>query len=307
LTNPASVKARLKNLAIKNGKLFQEELTAYCIERTIYRISNSRYKENFTLKGGIFLYALFNGNYTRATKDIDFLAKSLNNDIEKIKSIFEEIFKIRVDDAVYYDIDTLKIEQIIEFKEYSGINLSIFAYLDRTKVLISIDIGFSDIVYPDRVLMDYPVILDMEIPQIYAYSLETVIAEKFEAIVSLGYLNSRYKDFYDIYILLKDFDFVGEDLFRAIEETFYNRGTKFEDIVAFDKDFIEDEIRILRWNSFIEKKRAVIKTEFPEVMKLIKLFLKPIVDRINNNEKFNKVWISDRSKWIDNKKQGKGD
>jgi hypothetical protein len=100
---------------------------------------------------------------------------------------------------------------------------------------------------------------------------------------------------------------VGEDLFRAIEETFYNRGTKFEDIVAFDKDFIEDEIRILRWNSFIEKKRAVIKTEFPEVMKLIKLFLKPIVDRINNNEKFNKVWISDRSKWIDNKKQGKGD
>jgi len=307
LTNPASVKARLKNLAIKNGKLFQEELTAYCIERTIYRISNSRYKENFTLKGGIFLYALFNGNYTRATKDIDFLAKSLDNDIEKIKSIFEEIFKIRVDDAVFYDIDTLKIEEIIEFKEYSGINLSIFAYLDRTKVLISIDIGFSDIVYPDRVLMDYPVILDMEIPQIYAYSLETVIAEKFEAIVSLGYLNSRYKDFYDIYILLKDFDFVGEDLIRAIEETFYNRGTKFEDIVAFDKDFIEDEIRILRWNSFIEKKRAVIKTEFPEVMKLIKLFLKPIIDRINNNEKFNKMWIADRSEWIDNKKQGKGD
>ncbi len=299
MINATSVKARLKNLAKKNGKLFQEELIAYFVERTIYRISISKYNENFTLKGGIFLYALFNGNYTRVTKDIDFLAKSLNNEVEAIQPIFEDIFNINVDDAVSYDMDSLKIEKITEFKEYSGVNVSIFAYLDRTKVLISIDIGFSDIIYPNRVLMDFPVILDMNIPKIYAYSLETVIAEKFEAIVSLGYVNSRYKDFYDIYILLNEFNFEGDELYKAIKETFYNRGTKFHDIVAFEKEFAEDSTRKLRWNSFVKKKKAIIQIDFTEVINSIKIFLKPIVNGINSNDNFDKKWISRKRIWVD--------
>ncbi len=138
-----------------------------------------------------------------------------------------------MDDALRYDIDSLEVRSITELKAYHGVKVSIVAYLDRTRILISIDIGFGDIVYPERVLMDFPTVLDMEAPKIYAYSLNSVIAEKFEAIVSLGYANSRYKDFYDIYILCNNYDFDGNDLKIALEETFHNRQTGFNDIVVF--------------------------------------------------------------------------
>ncbi len=106
-----------------------------------------------------------------------------------------------------FDLSTLEIKTITEFKEYSGVNVSVFAMLDRTKVPVSIDIGFGDVVYPKKHIMEFPTLLDMATAKIYAYSLETVIAEKLEAIVSLGYVNSRYKDFYDIYLLSRNFDF----------------------------------------------------------------------------------------------------
>ena len=118
-----------------------------------------------------------------------------------MKKVFENIFSIECDDALRYDLDTLEVIYITEFKEYHGVNVSIVAHLDRTKVSVSIDIGFGDVVYPDRVKMEFPVLLDMEVPEIYAYSISSVISEKFEAIVSLGDANSRYKVFYDIYIL----------------------------------------------------------------------------------------------------------
>lgn len=262
MINAESVKAKLKNQASKRGHMLQEELTAYGLERTIYRISISNYVDKFTLKGGIFLYALFDGNFTRATTDIDLLAQKTSNEVENIKKIFEEIFSLEVNDALLYDLESLEVHSITEFKAYHGVNVSILSYLDRTKIPISIDIGFGDIVYPERVLMDFPVLLDMEVPKIYAYSLNSVIAEKFEAIVSLGYANSRYKDFYDIYILASNYDFKGNELKKAIEETFHHRQTGFDDIVAFEKGFADDAIRKSRWNAFIKKKKAMVSVDF---------------------------------------------
>lgn len=297
MINAESVKAKLKNQAPKRGHMLQEELTAYGLERTIYRISISEYVDKFTLKGGIFLYALFDGNFTRTTTDIDLLAQRTSNEVENIKKIFNEIFMIEVDDALHYDLDSLDVRSITEFKAYHGVNVSIVAYLDKTKIPISIDIGFGDIVYPERVLMNFPVLLEMEVPKIYCYSLNSVIAEKFEAIVSLGYANSRYKDFYDIYILCSNYDFDGNELKKAIEETFYHRQTGFDDIVAFDKEFAEDAIRKSRWNSFIKKKKAMESVEFGTAVEQIIDFLKPIVEKIVDNGEMDTQWKSQKKIW----------
>ncbi|WP_026396302.1 nucleotidyl transferase AbiEii/AbiGii toxin family protein [Acetobacterium malicum] len=189
------------------------------------------------------------------------------------------------------------IQSITEFKEYHGINVSVLAYLDKTKIPISIDIGFGDVVHPDRVLMDFPVLLDMEIPTIYAYSLASAVSEKFEAIVSLGYANSRLKDFYDIYILLCNFDFDGNELCEAIIETFSHRGTRMDDIVAFEDDFADDTTRRNRWNAFVKKKRAMVIIEFSDLLISMKLFLEPVINAINKQETYEGKWISEKKIW----------
>ena len=131
MTNAISVKDRLKKQAIEDGKTMQDKLVTYGLERTIYRLSVSNYVERFTLKGGIFLYALFNGEYARATMDIDLLAQRIPNDAEEMKKVFNDIFSIECDDALRFDLNTLEVINITEFKEYHGVNVSIMGYLDR--------------------------------------------------------------------------------------------------------------------------------------------------------------------------------
>ena len=292
-----SVKDRLKKQAIEEKKTMQDKIVMYGLERTIYRLSISEYAERFTLKGGIFLYALFNGDYTRATTDIDLLAQCISNDIEEMKKVFKEIFSIKCDDALRFDLNTLDVIYITEFKEYHGVKVSILGHLDKTKVPISIDIGFGDIVYPERMKMDFPVLLDMDIPKVYAYSINSVVAEKFEAFVSLGLANSRYKDFYDIYVLSNRYNFDGTELMNAIKETFNHRGTSFDDIVAFEDGFADDETRLMRWNSFVKKKKALIKLGFEETVQLLKILLFPIVDAIKKNELFERTWSHEKKMW----------
>lgn len=293
-----SIKDRLKNHAVASGKTFQEALTAYGLERTIYRLSVSEYIERFTLKGGIFLYALFDGEFARATRDIDLLARNMPNKVEDMKKVFENIFSIPCDDALNFELGTLEVKDITEFKEYHGVNVSITAYLDRTKVPVSIDIGFGDVIYPSRVKMEFPVIFDMEVPEIYTYSIPSVISEKFEAIVSLGDANSRYKDFYDIYILSERYDFDGIELKEAIKETFEHRGTGFDDIFAFSDEFLESEIHQNRWKAFLKKKKALVNVELGEVINMLKTMLLPIVDSITNDTDYLLNWDHVSRSWI---------
>ena len=276
----ASVKARLMNRGKTTGKTMQELLVAYGLERTIYRLSVSPYAENFTLKGGIFLYALFDGDYARATVDIDLLAQRIGNDTEKMKRVFTEIFSIETEDPLRFDFDSLDVHPITEFKDYHGVNASIMAYLDRTRIAISIDIGFGDVIYPERVKMEFPVVLSDESPRIYAYSLASCVAEKFEAIVSLGYENSRFKDYYDLYVLASKYDFDRRELQEAFKETFEHRNTGFDDIVAFEDGFADDAIRQSRWNAFTRKKKTVIQVTLQETIDLIRSFVGPVVDGI---------------------------
>ena len=275
----------------------QEKLVTYAIERTIYRLSISPYNERFTLKGGIFLYALFDKQFSRVTRDIDLLGQYISNDINEISNVFREIFSISCDDALMFDLDSLSVDSITEFKEYHGVNVNIVAYLDKTRIPVSIDVGFGDVVYPDRIQIDFPSLLAMEEPIVYAYSLYSAIAEKFEAIVSLGYINSRYKDYYDIYVLASEFNLSGELLKEAIVETFYHRNTGFKDMIVFEKAFINDSLRESRWDAFVKKKKAMINLTFKETMLTIAILLEPIVDSINNNTEFLLNWDSLNKKW----------
>lgn len=151
-------------------------------------------------------------------------------------------------------------EDITGFKEYHGLHISAVGYLDRTRIPVGIDIGFGDVVYPDAVKMTFPVILDMEPPRVNAYSLESSIAEKLEAIIHNGYLNSRYKDFYDIYVLSTKYAFSFGELKNAVTETFENRKTPITiDSAAFGDEFLNDPMHQTRWKAFLKKEKALIQ------------------------------------------------
>ena len=153
--NADSVKAKLKNYAVRNKCTFQDALVYYGLERTIYRISISKYSEHFVLKGGILLYALYDGSYLRATTDIDLLAERISNSGDDMRLIFRDIFSLNVDDALVFDLDSIVTESITEFKEYHGIHVSSVGYLDRTKIPVDIDIGFGDVIFPEALRMSF--------------------------------------------------------------------------------------------------------------------------------------------------------
>ena len=280
--NADSVKTRLKNFAVSSGCTFQEALVYYGLERTIYRISVSPYAGHFVLKGGIFLYAIFDRKYERVTTDIDLLAKRISNSAEEMKVIFHDIFAQNTDDALVFDLDSITAKDITEFKKYHGLHISAVAYLDRTRIPIGIDIGFGDVIYPDAVEMEFPVILDMEAPRVNAYSLESSISEKLEAITKNGFLNSRYKDFYDIYVLSEKYPFDYEELRCAVTETFKNRNTPMTmNTAAFSDEFLGDSMHQTRWNSFLKKKKALIPVSMSDAMTRIKTFVAPLLTQTN--------------------------
>jgi predicted nucleotidyltransferase component of viral defense system len=291
--NADSVKARLKNYAVRNKCTFQDALVYYGLERTIYRISISKYSEHFVLKGGILLYALYDGSYLRATTDIDLLAEKISNSGDDMRLIFRDIFSLNVDDALVFDLDSIVTENITEFKEYHGIHVSAVGYLDRTKIPVDIDIGFGDVIFPEVLRMNFPVILDMESPSVNVYSLESSVAEKIEAIIRNGYLNSRYKDFYDIYVLSEKYEFSYERLSMAVRETFENRKTEMTmNTAAFGDEFLEDPIHQTRWFSFLKKKKALVQVSLADAVETIKTFIKPVFEDLKlvrwNPEK--KLW-----------------
>lgn len=297
MNNADSVKARLKNVAKSSGRLYHDALVMFGLERTIYRISVSKYASHFILKGGVLLYAVIGHDFTRNTTDIDLLAQSIDNDIDGMMHIFTDIFTIKTEDPLVYDLTSLKTKTITEFQDYHGINVSVFAYLDKTRIPISIDIGYGDIVFPGKMEIVYPTLLDMTPPSINAYPLVTVLAEKFEIIVSLGYGNSRYKDYFDIYELIHHDNYCGSELKEAIKRTFAQRKTGFDDIVVFEDDFWFDPTRQGRWNTFIKKKKAITSVDFKTMGSSIKAFFQPIVNHIQNAEAFDLMWKSEEEQW----------
>lgn len=267
-----SVKVRLLTVSKENDTPYMTILVRYIQERLLYRVAHSEYRDNFFLKGGALLYA-FNQEKARPTKDIDFLGTHINNDSEYIKSIFAQIAAVSCEeDGILFDADSIEVEEITQEKEYHGLRLTILALLDSVRQRISMDIGFGDIVTPGPQNLDYPLLLG-NLPEvsILAYSIETVVAEKFEAMVSLSVNNSRMKDFFDVYEILNRGKLDANVLTDAIRNTFKNRGTLYvESHPLFTEDFYTDTNRVARWKGFLKSIKWQKEISFEVIGKTIK-------------------------------------
>lgn len=285
MTNPiASIKSRLTNIARKEKQTYQLILIRYFTERLIYRLSISPFKSHFCLKGGALLYA-FEQESSRPTMDLDLLGMHIANDPSYLKTVFQTISQMACEeDGVCFTSDAIATSEIQKEGRYAGIRLKIEARLGNIRQMLQIDIGFGDIVTPAPIEMTYPTLLPMPIPQIRAYSVETVIAEKFEAMIQLAAQNTRMKDFYDVYRLLQSGNYQEDILKDAIRNTFQQRATSFlKNPVVFAPDFAGNAKRQLQWNAFLQKMSQHVlfeKIDFKTVLTVIMEQLQPIYDKL---------------------------
>ncbi len=276
-----SIQDKLRNIAKATGKDFQLILTRYFQERLLFRLSQSSHRDNFCLKGGALLYA-FEREASRPTLDLDLLSLKIRLDKTRFAGIFREICDFEYpDDGVQFDTNKIAIAEIMEQRRYAGLEIKIPVSLGNMRQVMKVDIGFGDIVTPPPNMMSYPTLLDMDAPEIKAYSPETVIAEKFEAMIDLSESNSRMKDFYDVYQLLSKKHFDPKTLQRAVSQTFKNRGTVVQrNHPLFEPAFASDPTRLKLWEGFLTRSRLGEAVAFAEVMQCIQEHMLPICEEI---------------------------
>lgn len=293
----ASVLARLKNKAKESGRSYQLCLQLFCQEEFLRRLEKSNYAENFVLKGGLFIYSVTNFD-SRVTVDIDFLLRRILNTPEQLRKVLEEIISCDTgNDFVTFEIKN--VAPITVAKKYTGIGADLIARIKNTRTPFSIDFGIGDVIVPGQEKRTIPTQLsDFDAPIVNTYSIETVVAEKLDAILSLMEFSSRMKDYYDIYYLANKFDFDGAILTEALKKTFANRehlftAEQFEQILTFDNDTAMQK----KWKAFVKK----INTEtddFKMILDTIDKFLEePFLASINDTE-YLKQWITQEGKWI---------
>jgi len=246
----ASVRQRLLNLAHARGQPMELLLTRYALERLLHRLSLSPHRQRFVLKGAMLLATWFDEPH-RATRDVDLLGFGDAAE-DSLLATFREIMAVEADDGVSFDLKGLRIEAIREEVEYGGSRLRTTAALAGARIPITVDIGFGDAVEPGVEDIDLPVLLDMPAPHLRAYPPETVIAEKFHAMVALGRANSRMKDYYDVWMLTSTFELEPERLRRAITATFARRSTVIPAEVpdGLSEAFAADAAKQRQWDAF---------------------------------------------------------
>jgi predicted nucleotidyltransferase component of viral defense system len=247
----ASVRARLLNLAKQKGQALDLLLTRYAIERLLYRLSRSPYRDRFALKGAMLITTWFDDPH-RPTRDLDLLGYG-DPTPEHMLATFRQICAIPLEDGMAFDIEGLRVDLIREELDYGGLRLRTTAQLSGARIAIVIDIGFGDAIEPGLQEIELPVLLDLPQPRLRAYARETVIAEKFQAMVALGLANSRMKDFYDIWTLSRTYEFDQNRLARAIAATFKRRGTALptETPQALSAAFAGDAAKQQQWQAFV--------------------------------------------------------
>ena len=297
LTNiAASKRAKLENIARSQGRSLELLLLLYMEERLLYRISQSPLSDRFILKGGLLLYSLF-GHTARPTRDIDALARELPTEPQELAELFKPVCRLDYPDGVLFDADSIQAEIIREGAHYQGARLFVNASLGNARNRLQLDIGFFDVVTPQPRRMEYPVLLDDPPPLISVYSLESVIAEKFEAMLSLGIANSRMKDFYDVEQLARTQGFDGAILSEAVTQTLKRRRTtRPEQPLLFSAEFATDSVRITRWKAFLRSVTAD-PVEFTATMKLLQDFLAPVYRAHLTHSSINGQWDPHSCSW----------
>lgn len=292
----ASVLARLKNKAAESGRSYQLCLQLFCQEEFLRRLEKSKYAENLVLKGGLFIYSITDFD-SRVTVDVDFLLRKVPNTPEQLKNVLEEIIGTPTNNN-FITFEIKNIAPIAIAKKYAGIGASLVARIKNTRTPFSIDFGVGDVIVPKQEKRKIPTQLeDFTAPTVNTYSLETTIAKKLDAILSLMEFSSRMKDYYDIYYLANKFNFDGATLTEALRKTFENRGhiftvEQFEQVMAFD----DDEAMQKKWKAFVRK--IDTKTDdYGTVLRTIKEFLiKPFKAAVSNNN-LSERWLSSANKW----------
>ena len=292
----ASILARLKNQAKETGLSYQMCLQLFCQEEFLRRLSLSQYNSNFVLKGGLFIYTITEFQ-SRATQDIDFLMRQLSNDIDKVKGVIEEIIQIPTTND-YIKIEVVNAGIITPDKEYQGVSVKFIGRIKQVKIPFSIDIGMNDVIVPKAVKRCIKTRLtDFEAPKVYTYSLESTIAEKFDAILKRMEATSRMKDFFDIYYLSSMFDFDGRKLQEAIWQTVQHRGTVYE-ANSFDRisAFGNNAFLSAQWTRF-QPSMQVQLPEFVSILYRLKEFLQPVFQASIEEREFFMNWSSEQKKW----------
>ena len=247
----ASVRQRLLNLAHARGQPLELLLTRYALERLLHRLSLSPHRERFVLKGALLLTTWFDEPH-RATRDLDLLGFGDPSD-DALLEAFREVMAISVDDGIAFDAAGLQIQPIREAMKYGGSRLRTTAALAGARIPVVVDVGFGDAVEPGVEEIELPVLLDMPSPRLRAYPQETVIAEKLHAMVMLGLANSRMKDYYDVWMLVRTFEIDPARLRRAIEATFARRGTPLPAALpeGLTDAFAQDDAKQRQWTAFV--------------------------------------------------------
>ena len=247
----ASVRARLLTLAREKGQAFDLLLTRYATERLLYRLSTTPHRDRFVLKGAMLITTWFDDPH-RPTRDVDLLGYG-DPAPEPMLAVFKEICEIKENDGIIFDVDALRIDLIREQLEYGGLRLRTTARLAGARITVVIDIGFGDAIEPGVEEINLPVMLDLPAPRLRAYPRETVVAEKFQAMVLFGLANTRMKDYYDIWMLSRSYDFDAERLSRAVAATFVRRGTAIPEEVpdALTSTFSTDATKQRQWAAFV--------------------------------------------------------
>jgi len=297
---PASVRQRLTNIADSRGEPLNRLLVHYGLERLLYRLSRSKHRERFVLKGAL-LFSLWSDTPQRPTMDADLMSPASAN-IAELVAMFKAICATSVeDDGLVFPPERVRGEQIREAQVYAGVRMKLLGKLGNVRIDLQVDVGFSDAITPEPVELEYKTLLDFAAPRLLAYPRETVVAEKLEAAVSLGMQNSRMKDFYDLWAMARQFQFDGGTLSGAIRNTFDRRKTPLPAVapVALPGKFIADAAKQRQWSSFLSKSGVVAPT-LPEIALLIEAFLSSPTLSAARREGFRAKWMPP-GPWRDSK------
>ena len=289
----ASVRQRLLDQARSKRVDFNLLLTRYGLERFLYRLGCSEYRERFILKGAM-LFPLWGVVSYRSTRDVDLLGYG-ESEIAALVEVFRMICQTEVaDDGVIFDPASVQAEDIRDQMEYGGTRIKLNADLAGARIHLQVDIGFGDVVTPAAVSADYPTVLDQPAPHVRVYPRETVFAEKFQAMVHLGIANSRMKDFHDLWVIGNQFDFDGATLSTALARTFERRNTPLptELPLALTPEFFADTQKIRQWKAFLNRAGLVIQPELSEVATFITAFVMPLIELCSRGEVFDGAWTA---------------
>lgn len=279
----ASVRQRLLNQAREQGRPFQELLPYYVIERFLYRLSKSNFRESFILKGALLLTA-WRAPQSRPTMDIDLMGRT-DNGLEHISSVIREVCSTAVEqDGVVFKEETMEVQRIKEDAEYEGARVRLTAMVSNARLPVQIDIGFGDAIVPAPAKIGYPVLLEFPAPQLLAYPRETVVAEKLEA--------TRMKDYFDLMLLSLLYKFDGPVLLRAVLATFKRRSTEIDVLpMGLTDIFASEPGKSAQWKAFLRRSRLEDYTaDLADVARTVRTFAEPVLSAAGAGEPFESLW-----------------